>query len=153
MRKHYKTNGFLTICPRLSPSCPPRLSFQLSSQRCEPMVDWPRRSVARALSSQLSSWIFGSGGRWPEELCPQLCPRVASLWFDGFSIQAVENIRDPPTQAVENITPLQKAPDMLRSWAAADTELTSPAKCVPAAESNFHALPKNGAVGGRFATV
>ena len=87
------------------------------------------------------------------QLCPQLGPRVASLWFTCFSIQAVENIRDPPTQAVENITPLQKAPDMLRSWAVASTELTSPAKCMPAAESKFHALPKNGAVGGHFATV
>ena len=97
--------------------------------------------------------VIGSRGWCRDQLSPQVFPRVASLWFNGFSIQAVENIRDPPTQAVENITPLQKAPDMLRSWAAADTELTSPAKCMPAAESKFHALPKNGAVGGQFATV
>ena len=63
---------------------------------------------------------------------------------------AVENITDPPTQAVENITPWQKAPDMLCSQALADTEMASPAKCKPAVESKIHAGPKNGAVGGHF---
>ena len=134
----------------------------------EPMDLWPRRSVPRpavppgALPS-VSLWVFGSGGRWPEQLCPQLCPqlssRVASLRFfslnslpvGGFSRVSREPVvvfaghrlrkpdvyrlvrntmKDPPTQAVGNTSPLQKTPDMLRSRAAADTGMASQAKCI-----------------------
>ena len=64
-----------------------------------------------------------------------------------------KTMKDPPTQAVENIAPLQKAPDMLCSRAAADTGIASPAKCIQTHEPKIHAVPKNGAVGGHFATV
>ena len=62
-------------------------------------------------------------------------------------------IKDPPTQAVENITPLQKTSHMLCSWATADTGVASLTKCVQTDKSENYAWPKNGAVGGHFATV
>ena len=62
-------------------------------------------------------------------------------------------MKGPPTQAVENISPLQKTPDMLCFRAAADTGMASPAKCIQTHEPKIHAVPKNGAVGGHFATV
>ena len=115
-------------------------------------------------------------------LCPQLCLRVASLRFfslnslpvGGFSRVSREPvvvfagrrprkpdvyslirkiIKDPPTQAVENIIPLQKTSHMLCSWATADTGVASLTKCVQTDKSENYALPKNGAVGGHFATV
>ena len=46
-----------------------------------------------------------------------------------------ETVKDPPTQAVENITQWQKTPDMLCSWAAADTGMASLAKCIQTKES------------------
>ena len=114
-------------------------------------------------------------------LCPQLCLRVASLRFfslnslpvGGFSRVSPEpvvvfagrrprkpdvyslmrkTIKDPPTQAVENITPLQKTSHIC-SWATADTGVASLTKCVQTDKSENYALPKNGAVGGHFATV
>ena len=144
--------------PSCPPSCPPR---------GEPMDLWPPRSVARELSPELST---------------QLSPRVASLRFfslnslpvGGFSRVSREPvvvfagrrprkpdvyslirkiIKDPPTQAVENITPLQKTSHMLCSWATADTGVASLTKCVQTDKSENYALPKNGAVGGHFATV
>ena len=47
------------------------------------MVGWPRRSVVRALCPQLcprvaSLWFVGPGGRWCDQLCPQLCPCAPS---------------------------------------------------------------------------
>ena len=42
---------------------------------------------------------------------------------------------------------------MLYSWAAADTGMPSLAKCTQTNELKTHLVPKNGAVGGRFATV
>ena len=41
-----------------------------------------------------------------------------------------KTMKDPPTQAVENTSPLQKTPDMLRSRAAANTGMASQAKCI-----------------------
>ena len=121
---------------------------------------------------------FRPGGRCRD----QLSPRVASLRFfslnslpvGGFSRVSREPvvvfagrrprkpdvyslirkiIKDPPTQAVENITPLQKTSHMLCSWATADTGVASLSKCVQTDKSENYALPKNGAVGGHFATV
>ena len=68
-----------------------------------------------------------------------------------YAPQSVKNTS--PTQAVENTSPLQKTPDMLSSRAAADTGVASPAKCIQTHEPKIHAVPKNGAVGGHFATV
>ena len=122
------------------------------------------------------------GPRLCPQLCPQLCLRVASLRFfslnslpvGGFSRVSREPvvvfaglrprkpdvyslirkiIKDPPTQAVENITLLQKTSHMLCSWAMADTGVASLTKCVQTDKSENYALPKNGAVGGHFATV
>ena len=65
---------------------------------------------------------------------------------------AEENGREA-LDAVENITPLQKTSHMLCSWATADTGVASLTKCVQTDKSENYALPKNGAVGGHFATV
>ena len=147
------------VFPAVPPAVPPR---------GEPMVGWPRRSV---VSFQLCS-----------QLSPQLSSRVASLRFfslnslpvGGFPRVSSEPVvvfaghrprkpdvyrlirktmKDPPTQAVENISPLQKTPDMLCSRAAAESGIASPAKRIQTHEPKIHAVPKNGAVGGQFATV
>ena len=68
--------------------------------------------------------------------CPPEWRAYGSLAQEvGGARLAVENITDPPTQAVENITPWQKAPDMLCSQALADTQMASPAKCKLAVKS------------------
>ena len=87
-----------------------------------------------------SQGISGPGGRWRKASC---APSCAPAWRAYGSLAqevggarlAVENITDPPTQAVENITPWQKAPDMLCSQALADTQMASPAKCKLAVKS------------------
>ena len=94
-----------------------------------------------------SQRIFSPRGRWCElspQLSPELSPELSAAW---------RTVKDPPTQAVENILPLQRTPDMHCSWAAADTEMASPAKCIQTHAAKIHAVLKNGAVGGRFATV
>ena len=53
-------------------------------------------------------------------------------------------------QAVENTSPLQKTPDMLCSWAAADTGMASPAKCIQTHEPKIHAVPKKRSCWGSF---
>ena len=62
-------------------------------------------------------------------------------------------MKDPPTQAVGNTSPLQKTPDMLRSRAAADIGMESEAKCIQTYLPNIHVPPKNEAVGGLIAPV
>ena len=102
--------------------------------------------------------------RWPsaKKLSPQLPPQP-----DVYRL-VIETVKNPST-ADENIIPWQKTLDMLCSWAAADTEVASPAKCIqtnePFHKMQFHNLqpdlalyPKTGciqkrAVGGHFATV
>ena len=94
-----------------------------------------------------SLWIAGPGGRCREPSCAPSCapawraygrlaqevacqlpavpPAVPpARWPEQLCSQRDENIRDTPTQAVENIIPLQKTPDMLCYRAAADTEMT-----------------------------
>ena len=124
----------------------------------------------------------GGASSVPPAVPPALCPRVASLRFFSLNSLPVggflrvssepvvvfaghrprkpdvyslvrEIIKDPPTQAVENITPLQKTSHMLCSWATADTGVASLTKCVQTDKSENYALPKNGAVGGHFVTV
>ena len=95
---------------------PEQLSSQLSSQRGEPMVGWPRRSVARAavLPAVLPRGepkVFFS----PNSLPVGGFSRVSSepaIVFAGHRPRKPDvyrlvskTMKDPPTQAVENTTP------------------------------------------------
>ena len=125
---------------------------ELCAPSCAPSCVPARRAYGSL------AWEVGAACPQPcPQPCPQLCPRAASLRFfslnslpvGGFSRVSREPVvvfaghrprkpdvyrlvrntmKDPPTQAVGNTSPLQKTPDMLRSRAAADTGMASQAK-------------------------
>ena len=130
----------------------------LENSSSGPMVLWARRSVAPAIPCVASLRFF-----FPNSLPVGGFSRVSDepvVVFAGHRPRKPDVCRfvrkamkDPPTPAVEDTSPLQKTHDMLCSGAAVDFGMASPTKCIQTHEPKIHAVPKNGAVGGRFATV
>ena len=109
--------------------------------------------VLPAVTRVASLWICGFRGQWPAAVPAAVPPTVILQRFAKQSYEKYDKQSKTFQLKLSRIIPWQKTPDMLCSWAAADTGMASPAKCIQTHEPKIHAVPKNGAVGGHFATV